>query len=120
MRTIEAAGKPSACTTEGAHVVLELALGVVLQEPVEAGGDHPDRFGFVDEDADGVGNIGPFLDELTFLGEHLNAVVAAVADVNAVIAVDGYTVHEIELSRSVTQFPELHEKFAVGVVAHDA
>ena len=120
VRARQAAFPRAGCLSVRAPVVLELAIRVVLEDPVEPRGDHPDPIILVDVDVDGVVDIGPLLDELAILGEDLDAIVRPVADVDAAVAVDGEAVEEIELARPVPEAAELADEFAVLGVLDDA
>ena len=100
-------------------VVLEHAVAVVLQDPVQARIQHPDRPVLVEPDVDGIEDVRPFLDELPAVGEELNAIVLPIADVDAVF-IHGETVEEIELARAVPERAPLHHMLAVLRVFDDA
>ena len=120
VRTRQATRKAAPRPSVRAPVVPELAVPAVLEYPVQCRRDHPDPVVLIDEDADGIRNVGPFLEELTVLREDLDAVVRAVADIDAVIPVYGDAVDEVELSRAAPELASLHHVLAVCVVLDDA
>ncbi len=73
----------------------------------------------IDEDPYGICDVGPLLDELAPLGEDLDPIVPAVADVDAALVVHGETVYQVELSGAAAGLAPLHDVLAVGVVFDD-
>ena len=120
MRPRQTAREAAPRAPVGAQVVLEFAVQVELEDAVEDRRDHPDGIVLVDEDADRVGDVGPLVEVLAVLGEDLDAVVGAVAHVDAAVPVHREPVHQVELARTAPEFAPLHQILALGVVLDDA
>jgi hypothetical protein len=113
-------GELSGAVARLAERAKDISHPVELDYAVESTIGHPDMLIRRDKKAVGVADAVPLLQKLAVGVEDLNALVLAIADINAVVSVDDDRVRQIEFARQRSICTPRLDELAVTVELDDA